>query len=150
MDAPNLNHQQEFEELTEELSDTMLQMSDPVAIGAMLYSIAEEKKSNNLIVRAINAKFDNIAEKLEGIYEKLSELTETGTPQLVGIPAISDRDQEILEFVKSKGKVCADDVQREFKYRGRNAASARLSRLFKDNILDKVYHGRNVYYVIRS
>jgi len=150
MEVPNVDHQHEFEELTDDLSDVMLQMSDPVAIGAMLYSIAEEKKSSNLIVREINAKFDNIAEKLEKIYGKLAELTETGISQAGRISAISDRDQEILEFVKSKGKVCADDVQEKFGYRGRNAASARLSRLFKDDILDKIYHGRNVYYVIRS
>jgi len=156
MEAPNArnnaNYQQEFEELTEDLSNAIDDMGDPVAIGTMLYSIAEEKKSNNLIVRDINAKFDNMAEKLDNIYEKLSVLAEHGIPQPGGLPlvAISERDEEILNFVKSTGKACADDVQRKFEYRGRNAASARLSRLFKDNLLEKVYHGRKVYYVAKS
>jgi len=156
MEAPNArnnaNYQQEFEELTEDLSNAIDDMGDPVAIGTMLYSIAEEKKSNNLIVRDINAKFDNMAEKLDKIYEKLSVLVEQGILQSGELPsvAISERDEEILNFVKSNGKACADDVQRKFEYRGRNAASARLSRLFKDNLLEKVYHGRKVYYVAKS
>lgn len=146
------NYQQEFEELTEDLSSAIDDMGDPVAIGTMLYSIAEEKKSNNLIVRDINAKFDNIAEKLDKIYGKLSVLAEHGVPHQVENPSvsISERDEEILEFVKSEGKACADDVQSKFEYKGRNAASARLSRLFKDNLLEKVYHGRKVYYVAKS
>ena len=156
MKAPNArtdaNYQQEFEELTEDLSSAIDDMGDPVAIGTMLYSIAEEKKSNNLIVRDINAKFDNIAEKLDKIYGKLSVLAEQGITHQVENPsvAISERDEEILEFVKSNGKACADDVQSKFEYKGRNAASARLSRLFKDNLLEKVYHGRKVYYVAKS
>jgi len=156
MEAPNArnnaNYQQEFEELTEDLSSTIDDMGDPVAIGTMLYSIAEEKKSNNLIVRDINAKFDNIAETLDKIYEKLSVLTEHGISHQVKNPSvsISERDEEILNFVKSNGKACADDVQSKFEYRGRNAASARLSRLFKDNLLEKVYQGRKVYYVAKS
>jgi len=156
MEAPNArnnaNYQQEFEELTEDLSSAIDDMGDPVAIGTLLYSIAEEKKSNNLIVRDINAKFDNMAEKLDKIYEKLSVLVEQGILQSGELPsvAISERDEEILNFVKSNGKACADDVQRKFEYRGRNAASARLSRLFKDNLLEKVYHGRKVYYVAKS
>ncbi|MBU4265833.1 MAG: hypothetical protein L6243_05430 [Candidatus Altiarchaeales archaeon] len=156
MKAPNArtnaNYQQEFEELTEDLSSAIDDMGDPVAIGTMLYSIAEEKKSNNLIVRDINAKFDNIAETLDKIYEKLSVLTEQGISRQVENPsvAISERDEEILNFVKSNGKACADDVQSKFEYKGRNAASARLSRLFKDSLLEKVYHGRKVYYVAKS
>ncbi len=149
---PNADYQQEFEDLTEDLSNAIYEMGDPVAIGTMLYSIAEEKKSNNLIVRNINAKFDNIAETLNKIYEKLSLLTEQGIPHPGEHPLtpISERDEEILDFVKSMGKACADDVQKKFGYKGRNAASARLSRLFKDNLLEKVYHGRKVYYIVKS
>ena len=150
----SVNHRREFEELTGELSDTIYQMSDPVEIAAMLYSIAEEKKSSNLIVRDINGKFDKILGKLDEISQRLSEMH-------VNIPAedtekrdqifeLSDRDREVLDFVSSNGRVCADDVQRKFKYRGRNAASARLSKLFRDKMLEKVYVGRRVYYITRN
>jgi len=46
--------------------------------------------------------------------------------------------------------VCADDIQQEFKYKGRNAASARLSKLFGRSILEKEYVGRKVFYKLKS
>lgn len=145
-------HRQEFDELTEGLSDTvdeLHEMGDPIVIGTMLFKIAEEKKSNNLVIRDINAKFDRILEKLGQIHEELSVFNKklgTTEPTRTEISALSDRDEEILNFIRERGKVCADDVQTKFNYRGRNAASARLSRLFKDRLLKKEYRGRKVYY----
>jgi len=54
------DYNKEFKELTEDISEAIYQMSDPVAIATMLYSIAEEKKSSNLVVRDINSKFDHM------------------------------------------------------------------------------------------
>lgn len=154
------NHRQEFQELVGELSDTVYQMSDPVAIATMLYSIAEEKKNGNLVIRDINGKFDNMLGKLEKILMNLEELnrkldiSQANTQQVIQPntqPAnLSDRDKEVLEFVSLKKSVCADDLQKRFKYRGRNAASARLSKLFKDNLLEKTYMGKKVFYVAKS
>jgi DNA repair ATPase RecN len=156
MKDTTINHKKEFQELTENLSDAIYNMSDPVSIAAMLYTIAEEKKSSNLVVREINGKFDNILEKLDKVYTQLIELNqklgETNSAK-VEIPReemLSDRDKEILDFAKKKTKVCADDIKLKFNYRGRNAASARLSKLFKENLLEKIYVGRKVYYKIKS
>lgn len=151
-----INHKKEFQELTENLSDAIYNMSDPVAIGAMLYTIAEEKKSSNLVVREINGKFDNILENLNKVYTQLIELNqklEVKAPAKVEISQeemLSDKDKEILDFTRKEGKVCADDIKKKFNYRGRNAASARLSKLFKENLLEKIYLGRKVYYRIKS
>lgn len=145
-------YEDEFKQLTEDLSEAIDQMADPVAIATMLYSIAEEKKSSNLVVRDINSKFDHMIEKLGRIAELLENIhqrMETPSKKLEHLE-ISGRDKEILNFVHSKKRVCAEDVQKHFKYRGRNAASARLSKLFKDNMLEKIYAGRNVYYTIKS
>lgn len=148
MKNPQTNYNEEFRELTEDLSEAVYQMSDPVAIATMLYSIAEEKKSSNLVVRDINGKFDHMMEKLDRVANLLEGISQgMVTPgREIGQPEISDRDQEILNFVRSKERVCADDVQDHFKYKGRNAASARLSKLFRDNMLEKIYAGRKVYY----
>lgn len=148
------NHKQEFQELVGELSDTVYQMSDPIAIATMLYSIAEEKKSNNLVIRDINGKFDNIIGKLEKIImclEELSNKFNTTQPTTLNSRSceLSERDQEVLDFVSLKKRVCADDLQKKFKYRGRNAASARLSKLFRDKLLEKTYVGKKVFYVTK-
>lgn len=152
------NHKQEFQELVGELSDAVYQMSDPIAIATMLYSIAEEKKSSNLVTRDINGKFDNMLGKLERILITLEEVN-----RKLDVPAattqssynsqsceLSERDQEVLNFISLKKRVCADDLQKKLGYRGRNAASARLSKLFRDNLVEKIYMGKKVFYVKKS
>ncbi|HDH41389.1 MAG TPA: hypothetical protein ENG12_03170 [Candidatus Altiarchaeales archaeon] len=146
------DYDKEFEEIVGNLSDTIHDMSDPVSIATMLYTLVEERKSSNLVIRDINAKFDSILEKLKEISTRLNELesrlvtpsTEHATFEL------SDRDREILDYVTKNKRVCADDIQEKFKYRGRNAASARLSKLFRERLLEKVYVGRKVYYQPRA
>ncbi len=153
MKKDNINHETEFRELTHDLSAAMGEVEDSVRIGAMLYTIAEEKKSSNLVVREINGKFDNIMEKLDKLTHQLSELNnKLGEKEAAKeeIQLLSGRDQEILDFVSKNKKVCADEIKEKYKYRGRNAASARLSRLFKDGLLEKDYAGRKVYYKVRA
>jgi len=151
----NKSHDQEFEEMIGDISQAVHEISDPVAIAGMLYNIAEEKKSSNLIVREINAKFDQLMQKIEKLTTELSKLNETvtvtPTPNANGHATIelSERDQEILDFVSKKNRACAEEVQSHFKYKGRNAASARLSKLFKENKLKKIYVGRKVYYTLK-
>ena len=146
--TPNQN--KEFENLVGDLSQTIQQMSDPVAIGAMLYSIAQEKNSSNLVLREINAKFDNILQQLQAVSQKLTEITEKSPAKTSISPNfLSERDEEVLKYVREQGKVCADALQEKFSYKGRNAASARLSRLFKDGLLEKIYVGRKVYYTAK-
>ncbi|MCX6695795.1 MAG: hypothetical protein NTU61_05820 [Candidatus Altiarchaeota archaeon] len=142
------NQNKEFESLVGELSQTVQQVSDPIAIGAMLYSIAEEKRSSNLVLRELNAKFDSILQQLQVISQRLNEM-EKKNEKTLSNTSISERDQEVLEYVKEKGKVCAEALQQKFNYKGKNAGSARLSKLFKDGLLEKTYVGRKVYYQAR-
>jgi predicted HTH transcriptional regulator len=141
------DYKQEFKNLTAEVSQAVHEMKDPVAIATMLYSIAEEKKSSNLVVRDINSKLDLLTLKLEQLsktLEKFSrylEKTESRPNRNV-----SERDKEVINFVKQNRNISAKELQGKFKYRGRNAASARLSKLFKEGLLKKTYAGREVYY----
>jgi len=143
------DYEKEFEEIVGNLSDTMKDMSDPMAIATMLFTLAEERKSSNLVIRDINAKFDSILQKLGDISVRIQEMEEKAAqPTAIErvTSEISDRDKEIMEYVVQNKRVCAEDIQAKFQYRGSNAASARLSKLFKDNLLEKVYVGRKVYY----
>lgn len=144
------DYEKEFEEIVGNLSDTMKDMSDPMAIATMLFTLAEERKSSNLVIRDINAKFDSILQKLGDISVRIQEMEDKVAQPTAMIERatseISDRDKEIMEYVVQNKRVCAEDIQTKFQYRGSNAASARLSRLFKDNLLEKVYVGRKVYY----
>ena len=59
-------------------------------------------------------------------------------------------DEQIISLIRGRGHLCATDVQMHFKYKGKNAASARLSRLFELGLLEKTQAGRTVYYRMRS
>jgi len=41
---------------------------------------------------------------------------------------------------------CADDVKAGMNYRGRNAASARLNKLYKMGLIDRLQLGHKVFY----
>jgi len=168
------DYEEEFEEMVGSLSDVIQELSDPIAIATLLYTIAEERKSTNLVIKGIDSKFDFIKEKI-GKFELLIEKLERISKQLEEISKkldkqtaiknvegeiktqrqiqqfyLSERDIEILEYVKTKGLVCAEDIQKKFQYKGKNAASARLSRLFQSNLLEKEYRGRKVYYKLKN
>jgi len=90
------------------------------------------------LLREIVGRLEAIESRLEGIEKELKgEIDE----EILG-----DVDEKIIEFVKKNGKVCADDLQRAFNYKGKNAASARLNRLYSQGLLEKKQAGRRVYY----
>ncbi|OYT54940.1 MAG: hypothetical protein B6U72_01050 [Candidatus Altiarchaeales archaeon ex4484_2] len=163
MKDPLTEYEKEFEELVGDTLHEPYETLDPLTVGRMLFALAEERKSTNLVMKSINGKFDHITNrfdkfesliiKLDTISKQLNELNEKLESQDIDpktIMNISERDEEILDFVKKHARVCADDIQKEFKYRGRNAASARLSKLFGRSILEKEYVGRKVFYKLKS
>lgn len=62
---------------------------------------------------------------------------------------LSSTDEQIVSLVGLRGVACAEDVQAHFKYKGKNAASARLNRLASLGVLEKQQAGRRVYYKLR-
>ncbi len=49
---------------------------------------------------------------------------------------ISSLEANLLDFIKAKNMVCADDVKEYMKYKGRNAACARLKKLEEKGFLE--------------
>ena len=41
---------------------------------------------------------------------------------------------------------CSEDIQKRMNYKGRNAASARLNKLYKQGLLERYQLGHKVYY----
>ncbi|MCX6777029.1 MAG: hypothetical protein NTY73_03620, partial [Candidatus Micrarchaeota archaeon] len=101
--------------------------------------LREVKETTEMeLLRQIAGRLDGIERRLEGIEREMgSEANE----EILG-----DIDGKIIDFVKKSGKVCAEDLQRAFNYRGKNAASARLNKLHSQGLLEKKQAGRRVYY----
>lgn len=63
---------------------------------------------------------------------------------------LSPIDEQIVSMIRAGGAVRAEDVRIKFKYRGKNAASSRMNRLWSMGVLEKQQAGREVYYKIKS
>jgi len=107
-----------------------------VVLATIAYKLLEERENTNRILKNVLARMD-----------KLEAGREAGEPpQGMLLPEI---DQKIMDFVGKAGKATAQDVQKEFGYRGSNAASSRMNRLAEMGILDKRQVGRKVFFLLR-
>ncbi len=149
---------EEFKRLAADFSKFNEEMKNPLVVGALLNKLSEERASTNLLFKEINAKLDRVV-ALENRMSALEEKLETRQPVPLTAeshtaprskPAevlLAEIDEQIVNFVKKTGKASAEEVQKQFGYRGRNAASARLNRLCGQGVLQKRQVGRKVYFV---
>ncbi len=125
-------------EVRSDLEYHLTKFQDPVILGEMTYRLLEERENTNRLLKSI-------LQKLEGIEAKMGSANH---PQLekandVILPEI---DEQILGFIKKIGKATSEDVRAKFNYRGTNAASSRLNRLFEMNLLQKQQVGKKMYF----
>jgi predicted HTH transcriptional regulator len=123
-------------ELKNDLEENMKKFNDPIVIGELLYKLLEERENTNRILKNILAKL-----------EKLESAKPSVKPEERMLPS---RDEKILDFLKEQGKVTAEDVRLRFKYKGKNAACARLNKLYELDIVEKKQVGKKVFYFPKS
>ena len=95
-------------------------------------------------------EFEALNTKIEMLLKKMEEIETDRHSKEQTTHTLSERDGEVIDFVRKEGKVSADQLKEIFRYKGKNAASARLSKLFHEGILEKEYAGRKVYYKIKK
>jgi len=130
------------EELSEDLKKNLEKFKDPVILGELVYKLVEERENTNRILKNLMAKIETLEAKIAGTQSTVKEIHEE-----VLLPQI---DEEILAHIREKGKATAEDVRAKFNYKGTNAASARLNRLFELGLLDKRQVGKKVFFLPKS
>ncbi len=145
----------EFASVANEFREFRSQMKNPLVVGALLNRLAEEKRSTNLLLKQIHEKLDRLLELEERISSLEQKISRKNIP--VAQPAsqaplqmLSATDEKIMLFVKQRERTCAEELQKHFNYRGRNAASSRLNALWKQGLLDKKYAGKVVYFTPKT
>lgn len=121
-------------ELKSDLEQNMSKFNDPIVLGELLYKLLEERENTNRILKNILAKLDSLDNSKASSY----------LPQ--NLPLLPSIDEKILEFMRAEGKVTAEDVRKRFKYKGKNAASARLNKLYELNLVEKKQVGKKVFF----
>jgi len=139
-------------ELLSPLENDIHKLRDPLVLAALMNSVATERENSNRLLKTLVERLDAKFGELE---ERLSAL-EAGRAIVHGAPSGDEEillpsvDEEMLRFVKEKRHVSAEEVRRKFNYKGKNAASARLNRLFAMGLLSKRQVGRAVLYCAKS
>ncbi len=109
---------------------------DPFVLATLIAALIEERRRTNRLLEEIRDALNRVA----------SAPAPTSAPEDVGL---SEADERILQLVRERGMVCAEDVRRALGYKGLNAASARLNALYRQGLLKKIRKGRKVYYTLR-
>ena len=118
-------------------------LDDPIFQGALMNAIVQEKENTNRILKSIYAEL----EKARGLEERVARLEEkAGKAMSTDAIPLPEADARIIEFLREKGKACAEDVQKKLGYKGKNGASARLNRLYMLGAVSKAQVGRKVLY----
>lgn len=137
------------DEIRREAASILDKLDDPVVIGALMHRTVAEKENTNRILKNISEMFERLTSKMSMLEGRIARLEQRAMPSVLAHPQerlLGDVDDEVLTFVRERGRACAAEVQKRFNYRGTNAASARLSRLYELGLLEKQQAGRKVYY----
>ena len=132
-----------FDELTLDVQDLFQQSKDPMFVAMLLFKLAQEREATNKILTEINDKYDRI----------MLELKTGQTPEIKeenSFTLLAEQDKKIMDLITKKNAVTATEVKEELKYKGVNAASQRLNKLFRDGYLKKAQSGKKVLYFIRQ
>lgn len=132
-----------FDELTMDVHEIFQQSKDPFFVAMLLFKLAQEREATNKILSEINDKYDRMMLELK-----------TGTAPEVkeenSFTLLADQDKKIMDLITKKNAVTASEIQIELNYKGVNAASQRLNKLFKEGYLKKAQSGKKVLFFIKQ
>ena len=131
-------------EVLSPLENDIQKLRDPVVLAALMHTAATERENTNRLLKTLierlDAKFAEVDARLAAFEDGA---VRRDAPGEVLLPEV---DEEILAFVKEKRHASAEEVRRRFGYKGKNAASSRLNRMFELGLLEKKQVGRAVLY----
>lgn len=116
----------------------------------LLKYMMDENRKRDMILKSMSDKLEKLEENLEADYyeqddtEKETYLQENN--KIGRVQPLSELDAKIMQMVQIKGMACADDIKKAMGYNGRNAASARLNRLYRIGLLERYQLGHKVFY----
>ncbi len=134
-----------FEELSFDIREIMQFSDNPAFLAALMFKLAQEREQSNKQMQNILEKFDSIMLELKTKNTSLTSQQEV--PNSKKIELLPEQDQLILQRAAENGQVTASDIKAALGYKGLNAASQRLNKLFKEGHLKKIQSGKKVYYL---
>lgn len=118
----------------------------------LLKYMIEENKRTTMLLKHISDSVGKLEDSLEDSYYEDEQIPKAAkqqnSSQQVKELMLSEIDTKILQLIQisHNSMACADEIREQMHYKGRNAASARLNRLYKLGIVDRYQLGHKVYY----
>jgi len=136
--------QQGFDQDFEEI---IRQAQNPATLALLLYKLTKEREKTNMLLEEMLTKFEETIKELKENSASSTSNTIAYLTPTQKIEILPEQDQMILNLIAEKGQVTAQDVQKALSYKGQNAASQRLMKLYKEGYLQKIQAGRKVLYI---
>lgn len=124
-------------------------------IGTQLFTLLkymiEENKRTTMLLKTMSESIERLEDELAYYHEESEQKkSETAQPQQftqkeVPLSGIDARLIQNIQLART-GMACAEDLKAKMNYKGKNAVSARLNRLYKMGILERHQLGKKVYY----
>jgi hypothetical protein len=117
-------------------------------LGSAIRTFTEEREKTNKTLIQIIDKVKELDEVVKSMAANEQAAADEYSPLGNREIGLSSVDARIINFVQTSidGMACADAVRKYMKYRGNNAACARLNRLHKMGLLERHQLGHKVYY----
>ncbi|MCX6773324.1 MAG: hypothetical protein NTV88_06195 [Candidatus Micrarchaeota archaeon] len=133
-------------EILSPLENDVQKLRDPLVLAALMHTAATERENTNRLLKTLierlDTKFAEVDARLAA-FEAGAINRASPREEEVLLPSV---DEGILTFVKEKRYASAEEVRKKFGYKGKNAASSRLNRMFEMGLLEKRQVGRTVLY----
>ncbi|MBU0661874.1 hypothetical protein KJ891_00260, partial [Candidatus Micrarchaeota archaeon] len=136
-----------FDELNLEVAEIREQSKDPFFLSTLLYKLAKEREETNKLLSGINEKYDKIMFELKTGKMDKTEVLQSMEDKFEMLP---EQDQLILNYIEEGGSGSAKEIKDVMRYKGLNAASQRLNKLYKEGYLKKVQSGKQVLYLVKG
>ena len=138
------------QEVLAPLEQDLAKLHDPFVLAAIMNTAATERENTNRLLKTIIERLDTKFAELDSRIMQL-EAAQNAVPTADAKPyeeeiLLPSVDEEIVKFIKEKRHVTAEAVRARFGYKGKNAASSRLNRLYEMGLLEKRQVGRAVMY----
>lgn len=138
----------QFKDLMLDIQEVIKHSSDPVFLAVLLFKLAKEREETNKLFEQINQKYDKVMFELKNS-PPATQASSYHLPSKEEYSILCETDDKIMKFIEEKGRASAQEVQKEFGYKGQNGASARLNKLHKEGYLKKIQAGKTVFFIPR-
>ncbi len=122
--------------------------SDETGSGliALIKYLVDQNHSTTMILKEMQERLRGLDAELNTDYYEQDDTSLQENRLGKVMQPISGLDAKIMQIIQIRGMACAADIRKEMGYKGNNAASARLNKLYAQGLLERYQLGHRVFY----